>query len=259
MKATGKKVKMIIRVCEYMNMDKIPGFVNSKLEMVQKSFLSLSKVRSIEDINLVIIYDSCSDDFIKKTSQILNGATIISEKKLGNQGSFGLQISMACKAQPGTIVILGEDDYIYKEGFILSIESNIKMGSFVTTYNHPDYNSRWSHKLFSYLNSGYKMSTVCSFAGYSEDFLDSRYIFNLYTNSVIGDGNMWKMITIPFFGVFSSIKELCLDNKMNKLNALYIIKAFIKGIFKKRKKLIMTPESYSSHIVFNGFLKEFTY
>jgi hypothetical protein len=255
----NKKIKMIVRVCEYMNTSKTPGFVNSKLEMVQKSFLSLSKLRSINKIDLVIIYDSCSDSFIKKTSSILNGVSIISEKKLGNQGSFGKQISMACEAQPGTIIILGEDDYIYNKGFFTSIVNDIEIGSFVTTYNHPDYESRWTHRIFSYFNKGRKLSTVCSFAGYSEDFLDSRHIFDLYTNSVVGDGGMWKMLTIPLLGVYSSFKELYFDEKMNKLNMLYIIQAFMKEFLKKRKRLVVTHKSYSSHIVHDGFLKGFIY
>jgi len=241
-----------------MNMKKIPNFVNSKLEMVQKSFKSLSQSQDISMVDLIIIYDSCSKEFIEKTSKYLNGARIISKKDLGNQGSFGEQITLACNEDTNRIVILGEDDYIYDEFFFKSIRKNTKKGSFLTTYKHPDYN-KINHRIFSFFSNGSKLSTVCSFAGYSKDFVDSKHVFDLYTNSVLGDGNTWKMLTVPFLGIISAMRELYSENKLNKSNVLSLVKVLKREGLNKRKKLVLSNKSHSSHIVHDGFLDEFTY
>jgi len=123
-----KPMKLIYRMC-----DKTMG---THMEGVGK----IDCLKNFKDTfgctQVVIIADNCSEGFINAAK--LLGFKDFHKTTLGNSQSFAFALDLSLNMTDDQLVYFVEDDYLHHKDASYIIKEGIKIGDFVTLYDHPD-------------------------------------------------------------------------------------------------------------------------
>ena len=218
-----------------------------KSSLVELSLGSLASLLTSKD-RLTIIIDSPSKAYISLIERILipyNHLSIevqINQLPYGNASSFRKCISVG-KQSDFDIIFFCEDDYFLRHGCldrIADLFSRNKL-SVVFPFYHPSYQNLPIHKITraffkavsffrskTYASSHRVISGCLTFAINRIDLYNFSDSFSLYGDGVLGDHNMWKSMTIPLLGFFTSTRE---SIKFPRLICSRILLIHLKNIF----------------------------
>ena len=231
---------------------------NNKLDLVECSCRSLIGALKGIDYKLYLILDSCPGEYRELFLKIFPVDSIVIHEvdKMGNMGTFGLQIDLLLKQSFSDFVLFAEDDYLYAENAFAPILQvlNEKKADFVTPYDHPDY---YSLRLHQDAPKPYKIgdkqwhevgSTCLTFFTRKDILQETHDLLRSYSRRN-SDAAMWFAMTKQ--GVFNPLITIpvALSNKFFLRHYYLLIKHGLKQIlFGKRYKLLSPIPSLATHM-----------
>lgn len=211
-------LKVYYRICPFPN-GKSALYTDDKLELTRFCLQSFVRTfRNVKDLEMVFILDSCPDEYASMImKEVPFKKDILAFEKLGNEGSYFLQLGMA-STHDGP-VLLQEDDYFYLEDSGKFINDALEtvgkwIGEryiFFTPYDHPDYYDKEWHKYekTEHLIGDHKWqkvrSTCLTFATHGKAI---RELIDTMKEYGIADRPMFEKLSDEGYYLFSPIPTL---------------------------------------------------
>jgi len=208
-----------------------PGYNNAKAlaafptkkEIINANILSVIKCIRRCDY-LTIIVDSPTQEYLQQIKELI-GDNLVSRcvvlpslPPYGNSSSFKRSLSIALNSDYENIFFC-EDDYLLHDKLLDELHVFLlqyQNADFCFPFTHPSYSTLLIHVCYNYLKTQNlrvnkefstatpRLSGCLTFWARKSSILLYRDAFELYANSMLGDHNMWKSITVPTLAALSS-------------------------------------------------------
>lgn len=234
-------------------------FSNDKLKLVEFAFRSFLNALGSVRAKIFVILDNCPKVYKDTILELCQDAIIIEGTKLGNEGSFELQINQLIEQTDSDLVYFAEDDYFYlPQSIELALEFyNQHKPDFLTLYYHPDYLNWEIHNLrkpegINFSDHFWQRigSTTLTFFTSKATLLTTRKVFLTFTKKNY-DASLWFSLTKQ--GIFTpKFYKLAFNPKRNWIYAKLIAKMWLfngwQSLFGKKYTLYAPSPSLATHL-----------
>lgn len=159
-------MKVFYRVSPYLSSNPNP-FSDDKKEIVYRCFNSFKKALTNQEV--MVISDGIPSDWYN----LFKGHRVVQGRN-GNVETFHQQVDLICKLDNEEKVMFVEDDYLWKEGAIKTIEDALDEFTLLSPYDHPGHYTepRFIHQpkeMYLHNNQVYRKapSNTLTFATYA--------------------------------------------------------------------------------------------
>ncbi|MBL7714591.1 MAG: hypothetical protein JNL01_03930 [Bdellovibrionales bacterium] len=215
---------LVVAYRVYPGISKKPAvFSKDKLAMTELSILSFKKSCGDLKLRIIALLDGCPPEYERVFRDVFksDALEIRNLSKVGNQGTFEIQVRDLANVASSDFVYFAEDDYFYREG---AMQKMVRWAQsqpdveYVTPYDHPDLYSLSLHRNPSFVRSSGKHSgpalgfvwktvaTTClTFLARTSALKRDQESFLTYCRGN-PDAGMWLVIT--HVGVFRFLRIL---------------------------------------------------
>ncbi|HUB00963.1 MAG TPA: hypothetical protein VMA34_21710 [Terracidiphilus sp.] len=135
---------LVIAYRVYPGVSKTPAaFSNDKFRLAGMCLRSFRKALGGLQVKVWALLDGCPKEYESLFRGLLqdHDLEILNLNKIGNEGTFGLQLDLLTNQSDAEYVFFAEDDYFYLPGALEKMLSFMRANpdaDFVTPYDHPD-------------------------------------------------------------------------------------------------------------------------
>jgi hypothetical protein len=244
-------VHFILRTYPGYNLKKALAAFPSKREIISANILSLIKCMRGCDY-LTIVVDNPTQEYLQEITRILGNnlnpryVILPSSPPFGNSSSFKSSLSIALDSDCENIFFC-EDDYLFHDKLLDELHHFLlqyQNADFCFPFTHPSYSKLLIHTCYNWLImrnlrvikgpaiATPRLSGCLTFWARKSSILLYKDSFELYADAIVGDHNMWKLITIPFLAAISSGIEQ--RNRFDRYISRTVPIIF-KNIFRRKK------------------------
>lgn len=127
----------------YPGVSKTPAaFSNNKFRLAEMCLRSFQQALGGLRVKVWALLDACPKEYENLFREIFQNQTleVLNLNKMGNEGTFGLQVDLLTSQREAEYVFFAEDDYFYFPGAMKSMLEFVRANpdaDFVTPYDHP--------------------------------------------------------------------------------------------------------------------------
>lgn len=190
----------------YPGVSRSPAFFSTdKYKLSEMCLRSFRSALGGLQVKVWALLDGCPPEYESLFREALGDCDleIVSLNKIGNLGTFELQIDLLTKQTDAPYVYFAEDDYFYLPGAMEKMVTFMRQNAdadFVTPYDHPDSyctSSRFERHLVRPFGGSYwrtASSTCLTFLTSREDLVRTQNVFRTYSRGNM-DCPIWLSLT----------------------------------------------------------------
>jgi hypothetical protein len=201
------KYDVVVAYRIYPKVSKVPPvFKDSKYKLAELCLRSFKKSIGTLKVKIIALLDSCPPEYENLFRKYFSSEDLelIRLDRVGNSGTFELQIKMLLEQNYSQFIYLAEDDYFYLpdqfEAMVNFLKENSSDVDFVSPYDHLDCYTSALHKhpvevkVYGEKHWRTVSSTCLTFLTTKNNLQETRKIFETYTQGNF-DASLWLSLT----------------------------------------------------------------